>query len=154
MLIFTHHYIPYFVQLNAFSLFVQDAYNLGWRLARVLRLGASPQLLDSYELETKQSAGNNGGSSRLAPLNNCSCCFCFVSISLSGPLFRLPSLFQSAPQSLSFVSLFVFLCFRRCFLSSCIPVSSTRPLCLCLPVFTSVSPSLCRHVVASVSLTV
>ncbi|WP_405013655.1 FAD-dependent monooxygenase [Kitasatospora sp. NBC_01539] len=30
---------------------VQDAYNLGWKLGRVLRHGADPALLDTYELE-------------------------------------------------------------------------------------------------------
>ncbi|WP_329561527.1 FAD-dependent monooxygenase [Kitasatospora sp. NBC_01266] len=30
---------------------VQDAYNLGWKLGRVLRHGAPPRLLDSYEAE-------------------------------------------------------------------------------------------------------
>lgn len=30
---------------------VQDAYNLGWKLGQVLRHGAAPQLLDSYQAE-------------------------------------------------------------------------------------------------------
>ncbi|CDJ65510.1 FAD-depdendent monooxygenase, putative [Eimeria necatrix] len=38
------------------NLGMQNAYNLGWKLARVLRHGASPQLLDSYSEEAKQAA--------------------------------------------------------------------------------------------------
>jgi 4,5-epoxidase len=32
---------------------IQDAFNLGWKLSLVLRNGANPQLLDSYEAERK-----------------------------------------------------------------------------------------------------
>ena len=35
----------------------QNAYNLGWKLARVLKQGASPQLLDSYAAEVREAAG-------------------------------------------------------------------------------------------------
>lgn len=36
---------------------LQNAYNLGWKLARVLQQGASPQLLDSYAAEAREAAG-------------------------------------------------------------------------------------------------
>jgi 2-polyprenyl-6-methoxyphenol hydroxylase-like FAD-dependent oxidoreductase len=32
---------------------IQDAFNLAWKLGRVIRSAASPQLLDSYEVERK-----------------------------------------------------------------------------------------------------
>ncbi|KAL8440275.1 hypothetical protein Efla_004971 [Eimeria flavescens] len=38
------------------NLGMQDAYNLGWKLGRVLRQAASPQLLQSYEEEAQQAA--------------------------------------------------------------------------------------------------
>ena len=37
---------------------VQDAYNLGWKLGHVLRHGASPALLDTYEEERLPVAAN------------------------------------------------------------------------------------------------
>ena len=37
---------------------VQDAYNLGWKLGQVLRLGAAPALLDTYEDERLPVAAN------------------------------------------------------------------------------------------------
>lgn len=36
---------------------LKDAYNLGWKLARVLRHGASTQLLWTYSEESQQAAG-------------------------------------------------------------------------------------------------
>ncbi|KAL8272246.1 hypothetical protein Esti_003840 [Eimeria stiedai] len=38
------------------NLGVQDAYNLAWKLGRVLKQGAAPQLLESYEVEQQQAA--------------------------------------------------------------------------------------------------
>ncbi|CDJ59397.1 FAD-depdendent monooxygenase, putative [Eimeria maxima] len=38
------------------NLGMQNAYNLGWKLARVLQQGASPQLLDSYAAEAREAA--------------------------------------------------------------------------------------------------
>ena len=37
---------------------VQDAYNLGWKLGQVLRHGAPPALLDTYEEERLPVAAN------------------------------------------------------------------------------------------------
>jgi 2-polyprenyl-6-methoxyphenol hydroxylase-like FAD-dependent oxidoreductase len=37
---------------------VQDAYNLGWKLGQVLRHGASPALLDTYEEERLPVSAN------------------------------------------------------------------------------------------------
>ena len=43
---------------------VEDAVNLGWKLAHVIRGQASPRLLDSYELERKPLALRNTGYAR------------------------------------------------------------------------------------------
>ncbi|AXG79878.1 FAD-dependent monooxygenase [Streptomyces paludis] len=42
---------------------VQDAYNLGWKLGQVLRHGAAPALLDSYEAERRPVAAEMLGLS-------------------------------------------------------------------------------------------
>ncbi|MDB5727817.1 MAG: hypothetical protein JWQ00_1022, partial [Noviherbaspirillum sp.] len=43
---------------------VEDAVNLGWKLAAVIRGGASPALLDTYELERKPLAQRNTAYAR------------------------------------------------------------------------------------------
>jgi len=43
---------------------VEDAVNLGWKLAAVLREGAPPALLDSYEAERRPAAIRNTGYAR------------------------------------------------------------------------------------------
>ena len=43
---------------------VEDAVNLGWKLAAAIRGRASPALLDSYELERRPAAIRNTGYAR------------------------------------------------------------------------------------------